>query len=421
MSAARSIINSIGSRASVTRSLHTYAARHEAVMAAPCLRANPSGHRRPSVNHTQTRLLSKPSISAASSEVFSFVKSKLGMDDPSAQSSYSPEFTSKVTRLINPHKIVADEMATLAGGIDKLVGSQHPVLDEVAKYLFSLGGKRIRPLVVLLFAKASAEGDAGILRTQQRLAMITEMIHTASLVHDDVIDLAETRRGYPSVNSTFGNKTAVLAGDFLLARASLELARMRNVEVIELLSLVIEHLSTGEMMQMRAPKNDRASFEYYLQKNFYKTASLIAHSSKASIILGKENYSAEMADNAFEYGKNIGLMFQLVDDVLDYVGNEATMGKPSLGDLKAGIATAPAFYAAEQFPTLVPLIERQFSEDGDVEMASELILKSDGIERTRQLAAKYCTEAQTNCLSFPQSEATDALIMLTEEVLKRNK
>lgn len=135
-----------------------------------------------------------------------------------------------------------------------LLGSDHPVLEACAKYLFELdGGKKIRPTMVLLVSRAAAASSSSpnssnmVLDSQKRLAEITEMIHTASLFHDDVIDEAETRRGMPSINKLYGNKMAVLAGDFLLARASISLARLRDVEVVELLSTVIEHLVKGEV------------------------------------------------------------------------------------------------------------------------------------------------------------------------------
>lgn len=191
-------------------------------------------------------------------------------------------------------------MRTLSQGIKALLGSDHPVLAACAKYLFEQdGGKKIRPTMVLLVARAAAADEAarrrggvavngqlpqppvpGPLPSQRRLAEITEMIHTASLFHDDVIDEADERRGQPSINKLYGNKMAILAGDFLLARASVSLARLRNVEVVELLSTVIEHLVKGEVMQSRPQAGKlleegdgepgEAALRYYLHKNYYK-------------------------------------------------------------------------------------------------------------------------------------------------------
>jgi geranylgeranyl pyrophosphate synthase len=201
---------------------------------------------------------------------------------------------------------VEKDVSTLSGGIKALLGSDHPVLESCAKYFFEIdGGKKIRPTMVLAVSyalnaqaesvAAGAQGSKNSSRlawgsaspSQKRLAEITEMIHTASLFHDDVIDKATTRRGVSSVNQVFGNKLAILGGDFLLSRASVALARLRHTEVIELLSTVIEHLVKGEIMQMRTSSTGNGALEYYLRKNFYKTASLMGHSCLAAAVLGE--------------------------------------------------------------------------------------------------------------------------------------
>jgi geranylgeranyl pyrophosphate synthase len=188
-----------------------------------------------------------------------------------------------------PLKVESD-IKSLSGGIKELLLSDHPVLEACAKYFFDTagGGKQIRPTMVLLISYAlNADLAKGvfspILPSQKRLAEITEMIHTASLFHDDVIDKATSRRSVASVNQVFGNKVAILGGDFLLSRASVALARLRNLEVVELLSTVIEHLVKGEIMQMKPNSStdgsnqtkNAAAIEFYLRKNFYKTASLM--------------------------------------------------------------------------------------------------------------------------------------------------
>ena len=189
---------------------------------------------------------------------------------------------------------------------------------------------------------------------------------------------ADARRGVPSVNAHFGNKLAILAGDFMLARASVSLARLRSVEAVELISTSIEHLVKGEIMQMRpgaaaataaaASKSefkDKASearhfaLLEYLHKNYYKTGSLMANSCKAAAVL--DNQPADVCDAAFNYGKHVGLAFQLVDDVLDFEGDLATLGKPPLADLRSGLATAPVLLACDDFPDeMGALIARRF-------------------------------------------------------------
>lgn len=330
---------------------------------------------------------------------------------------------------IDPLKIVAKEMKFLTGNIRNLLGSGNPSLDRAAKYYTQSEGKHMRPLLVLLMSRAtylcpkdpvpppnqqnpspmqsvpidtaisplsilrdvnpstaqttlppSAETDAtaetDILPSQRRLAEITELIHTASLLHDDVIDHSVSRRGAPSANLEFGNKMAVLAGDFLLGRASVALARLRNAEVVELLSTVIANLVEGEFMQLKNTAQDEArprwseeALGYYLDKTYLKTASLISKSCRAAALLG--GAAPETVEAAYAYGKNLGLAFQLVDDMLDYTRSAADLGKPAGADLELGLATAPLLFAWKMRPELGELVGRKFAGEGDVVRVSD--------------------------------------------------
>jgi geranylgeranyl pyrophosphate synthase len=207
-----------------------------------------------------------------------------------------------------PFALVRSELKQMSSNIVSHLGVNNKLLLAVASHYFQQQGKQVRPGLVLLMSRALAGGDA-ILPQQIRLAEITELIHTASLVHDDVIDAADTRRGQPSVNALYGAKQAVLAGDFMLARASVLLARLRNVDVIELLSTVIADLVEGEFMQMDGQRDSLLSFEYYTQKTYLKTAALIAKSVRAAALLG--GHPAEVAETAFQYGRHLGIAFQV--------------------------------------------------------------------------------------------------------------
>ncbi|KAM0327005.1 hypothetical protein ACHAQA_006126 [Verticillium albo-atrum] len=371
---------------------------------------------------------------------------------------------------IDPLRTVAKEMKFLTGNIRKLLGSGHPSLDRAAKYYTQAEGKHVRPLIVLLMARATAlcpkeqlrphahsyasvdsplspanilsdvnpsspltsaavepqEADTDILASQRRLAEITELIHTASLLHDDVIDHSVARRGSPSANLEFGNKMAVLAGDFLLGRASVALARLRHSEVIELLATVIANLVEGEFMQLKNTAHDerrpvwsQEALDYYLQKTYLKTASLISKSCRASAILG--NADAATVEAAYAYGKNLGLAFQLVDDMLDYTRSEKDLGKPAGADLELGLATAPLLFAWKSMPELGALVGRKFEQEGDVARARELVLQSNGIEQTRALAQEYSEKAIEAISGFPDSEAKDGLVEMAIKALQRQK
>merc|ERR1712238_290639 len=256
---------------------------------------------------------------------------------------------------------------------------------------------------------------------QQRLAEISEMIHTASLFHDDVIDGSDTRRGAPSVHKVFGNKMAILAGDYLLARASIFLARLRDVEVMQMKGKPSN--SSDSIMGFNLGNNNtelEGDFKYYLEKNFYKTASLMANSCKSTALLG--GYDSKIVNAAYRYGKHLGIAFQIIDDVLDFVGNANTMGKPLLADLNAGLATAPVLYAAEEYPDeLGAMIQRKFKREGDVERLVELIGKTDAIQRSKDLALVHAELAVEAILELRPSIYRDSLVRLAQITINRSR
>ncbi|CAL0313445.1 unnamed protein product [Lupinus luteus] len=342
---------------------------------------------------------------------------------------------------LDPFSLVADELSLIGNKLRAMVVTEVPKLASAAEYFFKMGveGKRFRPTVLLLMSTAlnlpipnaspPIELDdtlATDLRSRQQcIAEITEMIHVASLLHDDVLDDADTRRGIGSLNVVMGNKLSVLAGDFLLSRACVALASLKNTEVVSLLSKVVEHLVTGETMQMTTTSDQRCSMEHYMQKTYYKTASLISNSCKSIAILAGQ--TTEVAILAFEYGKNLGLAFQLIDDVLDFTGTSASLGKGSLSDIRHGIVTAPVLFAMEEFPQLRAIVDEGFENPKNIDLALEYLGKSKGIQRTRELAVKHANLAAAAIDSLPQNDDEEvkksrrALIDLTHRVITRTK
>ncbi|KAF2848209.1 terpenoid synthase [Plenodomus tracheiphilus IPT5] len=372
---------------------------------------------------------------------------------------------------MDPFQTVAREMKFLTGNIRQLLGSGHPTLDTVAKYYTQSEGKYVRPMLVLLMSRATAltprnqssragsrqsvdasitnptiladenpetpcssprhdtaynTSDSDILPSQRRLAEITELIHTASLLHDDVIDHSVSRRSAPSANIEFGNKMAVLAGDFLLGRASVALARLRDPEVTELLATVIANLVEGEFMQLKNTARDEKNpqwtedtVSYYLQKTYLKSASLISKSCRAAAILGGS--SDEVVEASYLYGKNLGLAFQLVDDMLDYTVSGEELGKPAGADLELGLATAPLLFAWKEDQSLGRLVGRKFAGEGDVQRARDIVSRSSGLEQTRALAQEYVDKAIDAISFFPDSEAKQGLVEMCTKVMKRRK
>lgn len=313
------------------------------------------------------------------------------------------------------HPVEAD-LRLLTENLKQLVSARHPILYAAAEHLFGKEGKRVRPAIVLLVSRATMPGQE-ITSYHRRLAEITEMIHTASLVHDDVVDESDLRRGMPSVHSRFGNRVAVLAGDFLFAQSSWYLANLDNLQVVKLLSEVIMDLAEGEIQQGLNRFDSSLSIEAYLEKSYYKTASLVANSAKSAGILS--NIEPDWTENLYNYGRNIGLAFQVVDDILDFTSSSETLGKPAGSDLKSGNLTAPVLYALEEQPYLAVLIERELSEPHDLEQALALIEESEGIKRSRELAAQLAQEAVENLKVLAPSESKQTLIDLADYVLSR--
>merc|ERR1719481_2051367 len=262
-------------------------------------------------------------------------------------------------------------------------------------------------------------GHEEVVKKQKMVAIVSEMIHTASLVHDDILDHAETRRGKESINVKWDIRKSTMGGDFILSVGSKLLAQVGEKEVVIILSQVLADLVQGEFQQLENKDDESERFEHYLSKSFNKTASLMAYSCRANAVIS--GVDSSQVEQAFQYGRNIGIAFQLVDDLLDFTVSADQLGKPAAADLKLGLATAPVLFAAERFPDLNDLIGRRFSEPGDVEVAFRLVQESGGLQETRDLARKHC-EAATKALdSFTDSQYKTALIHLCDTVLNRMK
>lgn len=317
---------------------------------------------------------------------------------------------------------VQDEMKVLEEELRAVVGNRHPMLLSAADQIFGAGGKKLRPMLVLLVANAvrkrcetSEHGD--VAEKQRSLAQITEMIHTASLVHDDVLDECDLRRGRNTVNSLYGTRVAVLVGDFLFAQSSWALAQLENLEVIKLISQVIADFADGEISQAQNLFDCDMKLETYLAKSFYKTASLIAASCRGAAALC--DASEEVKQAMFQYGKHVGLAFQIVDDILDFTQSTKLLGKPQGQDLASGNLTAPTLFALKNEAQLRVLIEREFQEEGDIEKAIELVRVGGGISGAQRLAREEGQLALEALECLPECEAKESLELVVEYILER--
>ncbi|KAK0441112.1 isoprenoid synthase domain-containing protein [Armillaria borealis] len=336
----------------------------------------------------------------------------------------------------DPFVLLASQLAQVRSALFDLLGSSSPALDEIAKYYFLQPSKQLRPLIILLLAQATnglgknweqkhREGTydldsplsradvlndfnpsiptktspfsekwdihngPGILPAQTRLAQIVEMIHAASLLHDDVIDESPLRRGAPSAPQAYGSKLAVLGGNFILGRASAALARLGDPEVVELIASIISNLVEGEILQMQEGTSTGE------RKTYMKTASLMAKGARGAVVLGGCVEGEVYREVAYAYGRNLGIAFQLVDDILDYESGEATLGKPGGADLQLGLATGPRpLRLGGTSPNRDPSSKGSSTSQADVELARDYVRKSSGVERTRDLALAYAKQAR---------------------------
>jgi octaprenyl-diphosphate synthase len=289
----------------------------------------------------------------------------------------------------------------------------------VGHYLQSSGGKRLRPALLLLAARVA--GGCG--PSAVRLGAVVEMIHTATLVHDDVIDAAGTRRGRPSTNARWGNHTSVLAGDWLYMQAFHVALRERDFQVLDLLIGLTQAMVEGELLQLERIGKIDISETDCLELVDRKTARLFSVCARLGGLVAHASTAVE--ERLAEYAWNLGMAFQLVDDLLDFTAREKTLGKPVGGDLREGKVTLPLVYALERArPEERRAIETVLSERNyqSVPFAQVLALlaRYQGIERTRARAQAFTEKAREIMAEFPESPCQRALLSVTDLITQRD-
>jgi len=321
-------------------------------------------------------------------------------------------------------QLLKDDFANFENDIKDLFRpSSSPQIRDMCGYYFDGQGKSFRPTIIFTMARCCNiihGGVSEVSRNQRKVAMIAEMIHVGSFIHDDVVDFSDYRRGKESVNYLCGDRNAVMIGNYMVATASRLLATIGNDDVTAMISEIIEELVAGELMQATQQDNSpEGRFQHYIQKTYKKTAALIANSCKAVAYLSECDRSVQEA--AYEYGKNLGLAFQVVDDILDFKASSAALGKPAAADIRLGLATPPVLYASEHYPELNPMIERRFGKPGDVETTLDRVMRGDSLERAASLAESYCSTAMSQLDSFPDCSEKRTLLELGTKVLERSK
>jgi len=290
-------------------------------------------------------------------------------------------------------------------------------LAELLAYSLKGDGKRIRPALVLLSGKFYDYNLDYLLP----MATAVEIMHTATLVHDDAIDNSPVRRGRPTINSMWDDDKAVLLGDYLFAKVGELTATTQNLRVIKLSAQTLMTISSGELNQTFSAFNLEQTRQHYLQRTSSKTASLFSLATESGAILSQ---APEKSIKALkEYGNNLGIAFQIVDDILDFIGTEEDMGKPVGSDLTQGTLTLPAMLLLERYPEDNP-VKRLFHNENkqeNIKLAIELVRNSSIIQECYKVASDYCSKACSHLNLLPDNPIRQALIELADYVVKRKR
>ncbi len=314
--------------------------------------------------------------------------------------------------------LLRDDLAAIEREFGRDTVSSVRAITDIGEHLRAGGGKRLRPALLLLGAKLFPHSE----RSAIRLGAVVEIIHTATLVHDDIIDEAKTRRGRPSANTRWGNSKCVLAGDWLYMQAFKIAVEERNFKILDVLIDLTQQMVEGELLQMEK-LGKCIGLDEHLDLIFRKTACLFSVSMRLASVLGKA--TEEQEERLAEYGRNLGLAFQIVDDVLDLTASEEVLGKPVASDLREGKVTLAVIHAlercgpAERKLVETVLEERAFQTVQHVQIL-EMLTRYGSIQHAYDTAAGHAEAARRAICSFPDSEIKRALLFVPEFVVERN-
>ncbi len=315
-------------------------------------------------------------------------------------------------------QLVETDLQQIEVELKNVAQSALPLVDDINRYLHNSGGKRLRPALLLLCSKLCGfEGDSAV-----RLGVVVELIHLATLVHDDIIDNAEIRRGLPSVNSRWGNQTTVLMGDWLYTTSFNLALQVRDFRVLDVLIHITLKMVEGELMQLEDNCRTDTLAERQLEVCLHKTAHLFSGCGRLGAILGQ--IVAHEEEKLALYGRSLGMAFQLVDDLLDYTSNVSDLGKPVLKDLEEGKLTLPIIYLMQRADRgersfVQEVIRNQdFSSENKKEIV-RLVRLYGTLRDVRQLAEKHAVQARECLMGFPNSTYREVLLEIPDFVVNR--
>ena len=312
---------------------------------------------------------------------------------------------------------IAEDLAEVEERFKSAGTVDSPGLSELLSYGLRGGGKRLRPILALL----SARLYGGSWDRLMPMALAVELTHLATLVHDDTIDNSAMRWGRPTVNVLWGTEQAVLLGDYLFARAGQLTASTENIRVVKLLSTTLMIITSGEIAQARSAFDLEQTREHYIHRISSKTASLFVLATESGAVLA--DAPEESTQILREYGQDLGIAFQVVDDILDFIGSEEEMGKPVGSDLAQGTLTLPAMFLLERHPEDNP-VKRLFQERGGAEYVTQaihLIRNSPIIDECFQVATEYCNRACRHLGQLPDNDCRRSLYGLADFIITRRR
>lgn len=317
-------------------------------------------------------------------------------------------------------ELLSDDLQRVEAQFREDLSSEVPLIRKVGEYVLASGGKRVRPMLLLLSARlAGYQGDNHI-----GLASVVEFIHTATLLHDDVVDGADLRRGNASANAVWGNEASVLVGDFLFAKSFSIMVRDGDLNILQVLSDATTQMAEGEVLQLVSTCDVDLDEERYIKVVSSKTAVLMAAACQCGGILARCNAEQEAALAAC--GMDLGIAFQFLDDALDYIADQAEFGKARGQDLTEGKMTLPLIETlrrctAEERARVEAIVEQEEIQPGDIDEIVALIERYGAIDYTRKRAAELVEQAKRRLAVFPDNAAKQALVELADYVVGRNK
>lgn len=315
-------------------------------------------------------------------------------------------------------EIVASDLKATDELIVKQLISPVPLIQQITRHILSSGGKRLRPLVVLLSARAAGyQGGT----EHHELAAIIEFVHTATLLHDDVVDESKLRRGNKTANALWGNQASVLVGDFLYSRAFQLLTRRSNVPIMQVLANTTNAIAEGEILQLMNCNNPNISEATYFDVIYRKTAKLFESSTEIGAILATADKTTQQA--LATYGKHLGMAFQVIDDLLDYTADSKTMGKNVGDDLAEGKTTLPLIYAIKNTKPATANIIRHEIKNGSLtklDLILAMLEATKAPDYTLQCAQQHINQACSALENIPDSNYREALLNLAQFVIARD-